>query len=77
MCYISLLSAVSERTAARMRTRLFESIISQDIQFFDSHKTGELVNRYGGRSAHVLTIVSDSGFLLSPLLVLCKDYFQI
>ncbi|KAI0227694.1 Mitochondrial potassium channel ATP-binding subunit [Lamellibrachia satsuma] len=44
-CYISLLSAVGERTAARMRTKLFESIISQDVEFFDTHKTGELVNR--------------------------------
>ena len=44
--YISLLGTVGERTAARMRSTLFESIINQDIAFFDSHKTGEIVNRF-------------------------------
>ncbi|KAK3101490.1 hypothetical protein FSP39_003998 [Pinctada imbricata] len=44
-CYISLLSMVGENVAARMRTRLFESLLSQDVEFFDKHKTGELVDR--------------------------------
>lgn len=43
--YISLLSAVGERVAARMRKAFFKTIVSQDIAFFDSHKTGEIVNR--------------------------------
>ncbi|CAH1785890.1 unnamed protein product, partial [Owenia fusiformis] len=43
--YISLLSAVGERVATRMRQQLFNSLISQDISFYDSHKTGELINR--------------------------------
>jgi len=43
--YISLLSAMAEKMAARMRQRLFESLIIQDIAFFDANKTGELVNR--------------------------------
>ena len=43
--YIALLSSFGERLAARMRTALFHSLISQDIAFFDSHKTGEMVNR--------------------------------
>jgi len=43
--YITLLSSFGERLAARMRTALFHSLISQDIAFFDSHKTGEMVNR--------------------------------
>ena len=43
--YITLLSSFGERLAARMRTSLFHSLISQDIAFFDSHKTGEMVNR--------------------------------
>ena len=44
--YISLLSCLGERLAERMRNALFASLIRQDIAFFDSHKTGELVNRY-------------------------------
>lgn len=43
--YISALSALAERLAARMRQQLFQSLIVQDIAFFDSNKTGELVNR--------------------------------
>lgn len=43
--YISFLSCLGERLAERMRIGLFESLIRQDIAFFDSHKTGELVNR--------------------------------
>lgn len=43
--YISFLSCLGERLAERMRNALFASLIRQDIAFFDSHKTGELVNR--------------------------------
>ena len=43
--YISVLSHLGERLAVRLRTALFHSLIQQDISFFDSHKTGELVNR--------------------------------
>ena len=43
--YISLLSTVGERLAARMREALFASLIRQDIAFFDEHGTGELINR--------------------------------
>lgn len=43
--YISLLSAVGENVALRMRTKLFDSLLRQDIAFFDTHKTGELVDR--------------------------------
>lgn len=43
--YISLLACVGERLSSRIRQHLFASIIKQDIAFFDTHKTGELVNR--------------------------------
>lgn len=46
--YISLLSVVGERCAVRLRTRLFQCLIEQNIVFFDTHKTGELVNRLSG-----------------------------
>uniref|UniRef100_A0A1B6CLY8 Mitochondrial potassium channel ATP-binding subunit n=1 Tax=Clastoptera arizonana TaxID=38151 RepID=A0A1B6CLY8_9HEMI len=42
--YISLLSNVGERLAARMKCTLFDSIIKQDIEFFDKKRTGELVD---------------------------------
>lgn len=43
--YISVLSVLGERLATHLRTRLFQSLITQDIAFFDSHRTGELVAR--------------------------------
>jgi hypothetical protein len=44
--YISLLSSFGERLAARLRNNLFTSLVKQDVQFFDAHKTGELISRY-------------------------------
>ncbi|XP_071943664.1 mitochondrial potassium channel ATP-binding subunit-like isoform X1 [Antedon mediterranea] len=43
--YITLLSSIGEHVASHMRKDLFNSLIQQDIQFFDTHKTGELINR--------------------------------
>ena len=43
--YIHTLSCVGERVASQLRQDLFSSIIQQDIAFFDTHRTGELVNR--------------------------------
>ncbi|KAL0820159.1 hypothetical protein ABMA28_006093 [Loxostege sticticalis] len=43
--YIHLLSQVGEKVAAQMKQDLFESILHQDMAFFDSERTGELVNR--------------------------------
>ncbi|XP_028393721.1 ATP-binding cassette sub-family B member 8, mitochondrial-like [Dendronephthya gigantea] len=43
--YISLLSSFGERLAARLRNSLFTSLVKQDVQFFDAHKTGELISR--------------------------------
>ena len=34
-----------ERVVARLRRRLYESLISQEVGFFDAHRTGELTNR--------------------------------
>lgn len=44
--YIHTLSCVGERVASQLRHDLFSSIIQQDVSFFDSHRTGELVNRF-------------------------------
>ncbi|XP_026743729.1 ATP-binding cassette sub-family B member 8, mitochondrial [Trichoplusia ni] len=43
--YIHLLSQVGERVAADMKQDLFQSILDQDMSFFDQERTGELVNR--------------------------------
>lgn len=45
VAYISLLSNIGENLAARLRTSLFSSLLRQDIEFFDRHKTGELIDR--------------------------------
>lgn len=43
--YILLLSQIGEQMAARLRQDLFKQIVIQDMAFFDSNRTGELVNR--------------------------------
>ncbi|XP_063830844.1 mitochondrial potassium channel ATP-binding subunit [Ostrinia nubilalis] len=43
--YIHLLAQVGEKVALQMKQDLFESILRQDMAFFDSERTGELVNR--------------------------------
>ena len=40
-----LFTVAGERVVARLRTNLFASVISQEIGFFDSRRTGELTNR--------------------------------
>lgn len=47
-CYISLLGVIGERLATRMRTSLFGALLRQDIEFFDTRHTGELVSRLSG-----------------------------
>lgn len=44
--YITSLSCFGERLACRMRIRLFQTLMEQDVAFFDQHKTGEIINRY-------------------------------
>lgn len=36
---------MGERVAVQLRQDLFKSIIMQDIEFFDKHRTGEIVSR--------------------------------
>ena len=40
-----LFTVAGERVVARLRQRLYGSLISQEIGFFDEHRTGELTNR--------------------------------
>lgn len=41
---ITSLSALGENMAVALKTRLFHSIVSQDIEFFDKRRTGEILN---------------------------------
>eukprot|EP00127_Corallochytrium_limacisporum_P006632 Clim_evm11s232 gene=Clim_evmTU11s232 len=43
--YIVLLAYVGENMALRLRHELFSAIIVQEMAFFDSHRSGELVDR--------------------------------
>ncbi|XP_023215245.1 ATP-binding cassette sub-family B member 8, mitochondrial-like [Centruroides sculpturatus] len=43
--YISMLSYSGERIAYNIKKSLFNSVIKQDIAFFDAHKTGEILSR--------------------------------
>ena len=36
---------IGERLALKMREDLFASILRQDIAFYDSHKSGEIMSR--------------------------------
>ena len=40
-----LFTLAGQRLVARLRTQLFESIIRQEVAFFDTNRTGELTNR--------------------------------
>jgi len=44
MC-ISLLTKVGENVAIRMRYNLFSSILEQELEFFDSIRTGDILQR--------------------------------
>jgi len=43
----AMMGVVGERVVARLRNRLYQAILTQEIAFFDDHKTGELVSRLG------------------------------
>ncbi|CAL1535983.1 unnamed protein product [Lymnaea stagnalis] len=45
LAYISFLAVVGENLASRLRKQLFHSLLQQDIQFFDTHKVGQLIDR--------------------------------
>jgi ATP-binding cassette subfamily B (MDR/TAP) protein 1 len=45
-----------EFQAKRIRRIFFESILKQEISWFDAHTTGELTNRYGGVNPETIFI---------------------
>ncbi|GFR73008.1 ABC transporter B family protein [Elysia marginata] len=46
-----LFTLAGQRLVARLRTRLFSSVVEQDIAFFDVNRTGELCNRLSSDTA--------------------------
>lgn len=47
-------NTAGERLVARVRQQLFQALIAQDISFFDSAKTGELMNRLAADTTSAL-----------------------
>ncbi|KAI9244986.1 ABC transporter type 1, transmembrane domain-containing protein [Phascolomyces articulosus] len=43
--HISLVSIFGENVAKRLRAQLFAAMVKQDMSFFDTHRSGELVGR--------------------------------
>jgi ABC transporter fused permease/ATP-binding protein len=54
----SLFTIVGERVVARLRERLFQRLMEQDIAFFDESRTGELTNRLASDTAVLQNTVS-------------------
>ena len=51
---------IGERVVARMRLRLYRSVLFQDISFFDEHKSGEIVSRLGSDATLLQASLSTS-----------------
>lgn len=53
-----LFTTVGERVVARLREKLFRSILAQEVAFFDDRRTGELTNRLASDTAVLQNTVS-------------------
>ncbi|KAG7360075.1 efflux ABC transporter permease/ATP-binding protein [Nitzschia inconspicua] len=56
----AILGVIGERMVARLRYKLFGSILKQEIAFFDEHKSGELVSRLGSDTTLLQQVISMS-----------------
>jgi len=56
----AILGVIGERLVARLRNQLYGSILSQEIAFFDEHKSGELVSRLGSDTTLLQNATSQS-----------------
>lgn len=56
----AIFGVIGERMVARLRYRLYASILGQEIAFFDSHKSGELVSRLGSDTTLLQTVISQA-----------------
>jgi ABC transporter fused permease/ATP-binding protein len=53
-----LFSLAGERGVRRVRERLYQSLLSQEIAFFDGSRTGELVSRLGNDCATIQSLIA-------------------
>lgn len=60
MIRVSALSLAGTRVSRSLRTRLFESILRQETEFFDRRQTGELTNRLSSDVASVSRTLTDN-----------------
>ena len=56
----AIFAIVGERMVARLRIELYASIMTQDIAFFDEHKSGELISRLGSDTTLLQGVISQS-----------------
>jgi ABC transporter fused permease/ATP-binding protein len=56
----SLFGIAGERVVARLRTRLFDHLLHQEIAFFDGQRTGELVSRLSSDASVLQGTLSSS-----------------
>lgn len=43
--YVDLISTVGENLAKTLKSALFASVMQQDLTFFDTNRTGEIIDR--------------------------------
>jgi ABC-type multidrug transport system fused ATPase/permease subunit len=55
-----ILGIIGERLVARLRLRLYEAILNQDISFFDEHKSGELTSRLSNDTSLLQMAIAQS-----------------
>jgi len=55
---VTIQGVIGERIVARLRCRLYASILAQEIAFFDGTKSGELVSRLGSDTTLLQSVVS-------------------
>ena len=56
----AILGVTGERLVARLRLKLYQSILRQEIAFFDEHKSGELVSRLGSDTTLLQNVIAMS-----------------
>jgi len=54
----AILGVIGERLVARLRKNVYESVLKQEIAFYDEHKTGEIVSRLGSDTQLLQTAIS-------------------
>ena len=57
---VCIFNIVGERMVSRLRIKLYSSILSQEIAFFDEEKSGELVSRLGSDTTLLQGVISQS-----------------